>query len=590
MFSGFGGSGKKPSQTETVGDKEREARASGGVSGSKGSFSGSSVHGFDPESLERAAKAAKELDRSKNAKGALASIQEQERTKQKELEADRQKFRVMEQEMAIKRVETESLAHERKLENESAHNKGIQDYKDKLERQRMAESINVQRKLAEEEREKQEASLQRQEAIRRKTMEYEAELRQQTEMAKAKAETEGRIKQERQNADIVRERDREQAADFRETVLQSIKEAGGTIGNGISNFVTDKEKLRNTTATIAAVIGTFFIARESTKVAGKVASALLLKPSLVRTTTKTNPFSFEGIKGMFGMRSAVGESLNRVILEPGIKGRLDRIAISTANTKKNRAPFRHLLLHGPPGTGKTMFAKGLATESGLDYAIMTGGDVAPLGSDAVTEIHKVFDWASKSSKGVLLFVDEADAFLRKRSDGGISEDMRNALNAFLYRTGEASTNFMIVYASNQPEQFDWAINDRIDEMVGFDLPGFDERLRMLDQYVDQYLKQKVAGAMGSKEIVLEGIDEGILRSVAIKTEGFSGREISKLAIAWQAAAYGSDSVTMDVGLLNKVLDEFMVSKRLKRAWLGENQIEAMVTDANSESKKGNQKK
>ena len=41
------------------------------------------------------------------------------------------------------------------------------------------------------------------------------------------------------------------------------------------------------------------------------------------------------------------------------------------------------------GTGKTMFAKGLARSSGLEYAILTGGDVAPLGRDAVTEIHKV---------------------------------------------------------------------------------------------------------------------------------------------------------------------------------------------------------
>ncbi len=30
---------------------------------------------------------------------------------------------------------------------------------------------------------------------------------------------------------------------------------------------------------------------------------------------------------------------------------------------------------------------------------------------------------------------------------------------------------MVVFASNQPEQFDWAINDRIDEMVDFNLPG-----------------------------------------------------------------------------------------------------------------------
>lgn len=48
---------------------------------------------------------------------------------------------------------------------------------------------------------------------------------------------------------------------------------------------------------------------------------------------------------------------------------------------------------------------------GLDYAMMTGGDVAPLGAQAVTKIHEIFDWAKKSTKGLLLFIDEADAFL-----------------------------------------------------------------------------------------------------------------------------------------------------------------------------------
>jgi ATPase family AAA domain-containing protein 3A/B len=72
------------------------------------------------------------------------------------------------------------------------------------------------------------------------------------------------------------------------------------------------------------------------------------------------------------------------------------------------------LQYGPPGTGKTMAAKRLARYSGLDYALMTGGDVAPLGADAVTRIHELFDWASTSRKGLLLFIDEADAFLAKR--------------------------------------------------------------------------------------------------------------------------------------------------------------------------------
>lgn len=42
----------------------------------------------------------------------------------------------------------------------------------------------------------------------------------------------------------------------------------------------------------------------------------------------------------------------------------------------------------------------LAKHSGMDYAILTGGDVAPMGKDAVASIHKVFDWANTSRKGV----------------------------------------------------------------------------------------------------------------------------------------------------------------------------------------------
>ena len=42
---------------------------------------------------------------------------------------------------------------------------------------------------------------------------------------------------------------------------------------------------------------------------------------------------------------------------------------------------------------------------------------------------------------MLLFVDEADAFLRKRSQEVISEDLRATLNAFLYRTGEQSNKY-----------------------------------------------------------------------------------------------------------------------------------------------------
>lgn len=40
----------------------------------------------------------------------------------------------------------------------------------------------------------------------------------------------------------------------------------------------------------------------------------------------------------------------------------------------------------------------------MDYAILTGGDVAPMGKDAVAAIHKVFDWANTSRKGMFLIL------------------------------------------------------------------------------------------------------------------------------------------------------------------------------------------
>ena len=60
-----------------------------------------------------------------------------------------------------------------------------------------------------------------------------------------------------------------------------------------------------------------------------------------------------------------------------------------------------------------MAAKRLARTAGMDYAIMSGGDVAPLGSGAVSQLHDMFDWAEGSRKGLLLFVDEAGCFPRE---------------------------------------------------------------------------------------------------------------------------------------------------------------------------------
>lgn len=49
------------------------------------------------------------------------------------------------------------------------------------------------------------------------------------------------------------------------------------------------------------------------------------------------------------------------------------------------------------------------------------------------------------------------------------------------------SRFMLVLASNQPDQFDWAINDRLDDLIPFELPGETERLRMLKLYFSLFI-------------------------------------------------------------------------------------------------------
>lgn len=277
-------------------------------------------------------------------------------------------------------------------------------------------------------------------------------------------------------------------------MLIIISTAGSVIGAGAEAMLTDWDKVLTAAGGLSLLALGVYSAKGATGVVSRYIEARIGKPTLVGETSR---FAFldaikHPVKYMKRLRSKPTDALQGVVLNPKLEERLRDIAIATKNTRINRGFYRNVLMHGPPGTGKTMFAKKLAEHSGMDFAIMTGGDVAPMGKEGVTAIHKVFDWSNTSRRGLLLFVDEADAFLRKRSSEKISEDLRAALNAFLYRTSEQNPKFMLVLASNTPEQFDYAINDRLDEMVEFTLPGLEERERLLRLYFDKYVLQPAA--------------------------------------------------------------------------------------------------
>lgn len=546
---------------------------------SSSSRGGASVTGFDPEGLERAAAAARDLDKSKNAQAAIELIRTQETTKQHEAAAKRAEYDAYTQQMRQANIEKEAEEARKTLEAQTQHERYRAEYADELERKRQVDMLNAQRYMQEEQLKKQEEMVARQEAMRRKTAEYEAELRTKTELAKTRAEAEGRIRQERENHDLILEKVRLEAMERRDTVLKAIQDGGKILGEGLASYLDDAEKLRNTALLVSGVALGVYSTKTGAGIAGRFIEARLGKPNLVRETSRISVSTLikspvVTLKRMFGTGSTPQDAMKGIVLEEGLDSQLRKIAVSTAHTKKNRAPYRHLLLHGPPGTGKTMFARSLAHHSGLDFAVFTGGDIAPLGRDAVTELHKLFDWAKTSRKGLLLFVDEADAFLQSRETSRISEDQRNALNAFLFRTGTESNEFMMVYASNQPSQFDEAIMDRIDEMVQFELPAAHERRKMIAMYIEKYLLNP-PDKWAKKVTTVDIGDEEIERVVA-ETEGFSGRAISKLAIAWQAAAYGTDGAILDQSTFFKTVEHHKQSMAQKEEWIQHAQTRAKM--------------
>ena len=125
---------------------------------------------------------------------------------------------------------------------------------------------------------------------------------------------------------------------------------------------------------------------------------------------------------------------------------------------------------------------------------------------------------------------------------------------------------MLVYASNAPQEFDWAINDRIDEIVEFTLPTDQERERMLAQYVDEYFGQGQGRSTGSSHVVMNGVGDTHLKSAVAATKEFSGREIQKLVIAWQAAAFCCKDAVFTPSTMQDVLNTHVTQRNVKANW------------------------
>ncbi|XP_019852447.1 PREDICTED: ATPase family AAA domain-containing protein 3-like, partial [Amphimedon queenslandica] len=347
---GDGGGAKTPGNGDRKGGNDKNTEK------------GKKWTGFDPTGLERAAKAARELDHSLHATEALEMARLQEQTEQL-----KHQEKIKEYEAAIKQMEADKarIEHEERRKTLAAeteqHQKRAQ-YQDQLARRRYDDQLRPTRLTQEENLKKQEESVQKQEQMRRSTIEYEANLRHKNEMLRLEAELKGKAKIERENRDLNLEKIRVKAAENRVTVLESVKTAGAIIGDGVSNFITNWDKMTATAAGITLIAIGVYAARTGTAVAGRFIEARLGKPSLVRETSRLSLLqSLRHPLQAFGrLFTKPSDPLQGIIFNPRLEERVRSLAKATINTKHNGGVYRNVLMYGPPGTGKTMFAKSLA--------------------------------------------------------------------------------------------------------------------------------------------------------------------------------------------------------------------------------------
>ncbi|KAI4383025.1 hypothetical protein MLD38_008907 [Melastoma candidum] len=560
--------------------------------------------GFDPSALERGAKVLKEITSSSHAKKIFEVLKKKEDTKVMEMATKTAEFKAMQAQAETDRQKV-VYEEQKKLAQFQAQTKSqMVRYEDELARKRMQGENEHQRARNQELVKLQEESSIRQEQARRATEEQIQAQRRQTEREKAEieretirvramAEAEGRAHEAKLAEDVNRRMLVDRANAEREKWVAAINTTFDHIGGGLRAILTDQNKLVVAVGGVTALAAGIYTTREGARVIWSYVDRILGQPSLIRESSRGKyPWSGtithfmknlarNSVKG--GASSASGKGFGDVILNSSLQKRVEQLAGATANTKSHQAPFRNMLFYGPPGTGKTMAARELADKSGLDYALMTGGDVAPLGSQAVTKIHQLFDWAKKSKRGLLLFIDEADAFLCERNKTHMSEAQRSALNALLFRTGDQSKDIVLVLATNRPGDLDSAVADRIDEVLEFPLPGEEERFKLLKLYLEKYIAQAGSRKPGlfknllmkqQQKIEIKGLTDDVIREAASKTEGFSGREIAKLMASVQAAVYGSEECVLDSALFREVVDYKVAEHQQRRKLAGEDNSSA----------------